>query len=138
AKIPLIPQSDGENVLLVEDEPALLQLAEEMLHTLGYFVLPAANPIEALKLFKNDAIVIDLLITDVVMPEMNGRELARKLTELYPGIKVLFMSGYTANVIAHHGVLEGGIHFIQKPFTRRDLATKVREVLEESSKDCRY
>jgi len=68
-------------------------------------------------------------MTDVVMPEMNGRDLARNLLFLYPDIKRLFMSGYTANVIAHHGLLDEGVHFIQKPFTMQDLATKIRNVL---------
>ena len=126
----LIPSSRGENILLVEDEPELLLLTQKMLQQQGYFVLSAINPIEALNLIKNTEVTIDLLITDVVMPEMNGRELARKLKLLYPALKVLFTSGYTANVIAHHGVLDADIQFIQKPFTRKDLATKVREVID--------
>ena len=73
---------------------------------------------------------IDLLITDVVMPEMNGRDLAKNLLSLYPRIKRLFMSGYTANVISHHGVLDEGVHFIQKPFSLKDMAAKVRQTLE--------
>jgi FixJ family two-component response regulator len=73
---------------------------------------------------------IHLLMTDVIMPEMNGRDLAAKLLELRPGLKRLFMSGYTADVIAHHGVLDDGVYFIQKPFSMKDLANKVREVLE--------
>jgi two-component system cell cycle sensor histidine kinase/response regulator CckA len=74
---------------------------------------------------------IHLLVTDVVMPEMNGRDLAKALLSFDPRIKRLFMSGYTADVIAHHGVLAKGVHFIQKPFSRRDLAAKVRQALEE-------
>jgi FixJ family two-component response regulator len=73
---------------------------------------------------------IHLLMTDVIMPEMNGRELAGRLLSLYPGLKRLFMSGYTADVIAHHGVLDEGVRFIQKPFTRKELGDKVREALE--------
>jgi YesN/AraC family two-component response regulator len=74
---------------------------------------------------------IHLLITDVVMPEMNGQALSQKLLSLYPDLKCLFTSGYTANVIAHHGVLDKGVHFIQKPFSRKELASKVREVLDQ-------
>jgi two-component system cell cycle sensor histidine kinase/response regulator CckA len=70
-------------------------------------------------------------MTDVVMPEMNGRELAKKILSRFPRLKCLFMSGYTANVIAHHGVLDEGVYFIQKPFSRKDLAAKVREVLDQ-------
>jgi two-component system cell cycle sensor histidine kinase/response regulator CckA len=74
-------------------------------------------------------IQIDLLMTDVIMPEMNGRDLAKRLLSFYPSIKRLFMSGYTANLIAHHGVLDKGVNFIQKPFSNKDLAAKVREAL---------
>jgi YesN/AraC family two-component response regulator len=80
---------------------------------------------------KNLSGAIDLLITDVVMPEMNGRDLAGKMTALYPDIRLLFMSGYTANVIAHRGVLDDGVAFIQKPFSMTDLMVKVREVLDK-------
>jgi FixJ family two-component response regulator len=82
---------------------------------------------------KNLPLVIDQLITDVIMPEMNGRELAGQMTGLYPDIRLLFMSGYTANVIAHQGVLEKGVAFIQKPFSMADMTEKVREVLEMAS-----
>jgi FixJ family two-component response regulator len=82
---------------------------------------------------KNLPLVIDQLITDVIMPEMNGRELAGQMTGLYPDIRLLFMSGYTANVIAHQGVLEKGVAFIQKPFSMADMTEKVREVLDIAS-----
>ena len=101
-----------------------------MIGRLGYTVLAAATPGEALGLAGAHVGSINLLLTDVVMPEMNGRDLARKLLSLHPGVKVLFMSGYTANVIAHHGVLDKGVEFIEKPFTRKDLAAKIRKVLE--------
>jgi DNA-binding NtrC family response regulator len=95
-------------------------------------VLSAATPAEA----KEKAIIhtgtIDLLMTDVVMPEMNGRDLAGKITALYPDIGLLFMSGYTSNVIAHQGVLDDGVAFIQKPFSMEDMTAKVREVLDKS------
>jgi PAS domain S-box-containing protein len=118
-----------ETVLLVEDEPMLLELAQTMLQELGYAVLAAATPGQAIRLAEEHAGEIHLLMTDVVMPEMNGRDLAKRLLSLYPNLKRLFMSGYTANVIAHHGILEEGVHFIQKPFSMKDLATKVREAL---------
>ena len=103
-----------------------------MLEKLGYPVLVAPTPGEALRLAQEHSGEIHLLMTDVVMPEMNGRDLAQRLLSLYPNLKRLFMSGYTANFIAHHGVLEEGVHFIQKPFSMRDLAAKVREVLEQA------
>jgi PAS domain S-box-containing protein len=126
-----IPQGHGETVLLVEDEPAMLNMGKGMLEKLGYTVLTAATPTEAMRLAEEHAGEIHLLMTDVVMPEMNGRDLAHRLKSLYTTLKCLFMSGYTANVIAHHGVLDPGVHFIQKPFSMQGLATKVREVLEK-------
>ncbi len=104
-----------------------------MLERKGYEVIPAATPSEALAKADTHSGPIDLLMTDVVMPEMNGRDLAEKITARYPGIRLLFMSGYTANVIAHHGVLDDGVAFIQKPFSIADMAEKVREVLDTDS-----
>ena len=118
-----------ETILLVEDEPSILELTAKMLERLGYVVLPAAAPGEAIRLAREHAGDIHLLMTDVVMPEMNGRDLAENLLSIYPEIKRLFMSGYTANVIAHHGVLDEGVRFIQKPFSMNELAAKVREAL---------
>lgn len=118
-----------ETILLVEDEPALLKLTATILDRQGYTVLAAATPGEAIRLAQEHAENIHLLVTDVVMPEMNGRDLAKHLKSLYPNLKCLFMSGYTANVIAHHGVLDEEVHFIQKPFTMKDIAEKVREAL---------
>ena len=116
---------------MVEDEPALLTMGKMMLEKLGYRVLAAGTPGEAIGLAEEHASEIHLLITDVVMPEMNGRDLAERLQSLYPGMKILFMSGYTADVIAHRGVLDEGVNFIQKPFSMKDLAVKVREALRE-------
>jgi len=99
----------------------------------GYAVLSSASPIEAIKLAEEQGNGINLLITDVVMPGMNGRELSEHLQRLYPTLKTLFMSGYTANVIAHRGVLEDGVSFISKPFSKKDLATKVREVFDSAN-----
>lgn len=122
-----------ETVLLVEDEPAILELCKEILEMQGYHVLAAGTPGEAIRIAEEHRGDIHLLITDVVMPEMNGRELTSKLLSLYPGLKRLFMSGYTADVIAHHGVLDEGIPFIQKPFTLDALAAKAREVLGDKT-----
>jgi len=131
-KIPKEPVSHGnETILLVEDEPAILNLTTMMLQRLGYTVLPASTPGEAIRLAREHMGKIDLLMTDVVMPEMNGRDLARNLLSLNPSLKRLFMSGYTANVIAHHGVLDEGVHFLQKPFSKKDLADSIKEALEE-------
>jgi PAS domain S-box-containing protein len=119
-----------ETILLVEDEPAILHLATTMLERQGYTVLAAHTPGEAIRLATKHAGPIHLLMTDVIMPEMNGRDLAGNLQSLYPHIHRVFMSGYTADVIAHHGVLDAGVSFIQKPFSVKDLAAKVRETLD--------
>jgi len=123
------PAGSGETLLVVEDEASILKLTRRILQGLGYSVLTAATPGEAVALAKEHDRDIHLLITDVVMPEMNGRDLAEKLQAEYPNLKVLYMSGYTANVIAHHGVLDTDVHFIQKPFSNTDLAVKVRKAL---------
>jgi nitrogen-specific signal transduction histidine kinase len=120
-----------EVILLVEDELAILNLAASILTTQGYSVLPAATPTEAIRLAQDHSGTISLLITDVIMPEMNGKELANSLKSLYPHIRCLFMSGYTADAIAQHGVLEEGVNFIQKPFSLPALAAKVRDVLDK-------
>jgi len=124
---PLIHGS--ETVLLVEDEPELLALTQVMLKKLGYQVLPAETPAQALKLAEDHAGRIDLVMMDVILPEMNGRELASRLQSRFPHIALLFMSGYTADVIGPHGVLEEGVHFIEKPFSVADVAAKVRAAL---------
>ncbi|MDD5170170.1 MAG: PAS domain S-box protein [Syntrophales bacterium] len=119
-----------ETVLVVEDELAILDLSKLMLEREGYRVLVAGTPGEALRLAEKYSGEIHLLMTDVVMPGMNGRDMADRMLSLYPNLKCLFTSGYTANVIAHHGVLDDGVYFIQKPFSRRDLIVKVRSVLD--------
>jgi len=116
-------------VLLVEDEDAIRQLGEKLLANLGFKVIAASTPSRAIDLAEKHAGPIDLLVTDVVMPEMNGRDLAAEIRSLYPNLKILFMSGYTANVIAHHGVLEEGVNFLQKPFSKQDLASMIGRVL---------
>jgi PAS domain S-box-containing protein len=119
-----------ETVLVAEDEPTLLKLIRMMLEELGYTVLTASSPEEAMQLAREHASEIRLLITDVVMPEMSGRDLAERLLALYPHFKSLFMSGYTADIISSHGVLDEKVSFLQKPFSIDDLAEKVREALE--------
>ncbi|MFZ5571492.1 MAG: ATP-binding protein, partial [Thermodesulfobacteriota bacterium] len=121
----------GETILLVEDEPEILEVTRIMLTELGYRLLTAATPGQAVRLAGEHTGAIHLLMTDVIMPEMNGRDLAQRLGLFHPDMKRLFMSGYTADVIAHHGVLEAGVHFIQKPFMMAALAAKVRAALDQ-------
>ena len=125
------PTGRGETLLFVEDEPAILEAGRTMLERLSYKVLTAATPGEALHQAETHAAEIQLLITDVVMPEMNGRQLKKLIRDIQPGLKCLFISGYPADVIAHHGVLEKGVKFLPKPFSLKDLALKVREALEQ-------
>jgi PAS domain S-box-containing protein len=130
AAVEEVPNGDGETILVVEDEISILRLVERILSPCDYKVLLAKSPSEALGVARSHAGEIALLITDVVMPEMNGRELAEKIKILRPGLKCLFMSGYTADIIAHRGVLDEGVHFIQKPFSAKGLAAKVSETLK--------
>ena len=125
-----IKQGNGELILLVEDEQVILKMARKMLERMGYRVLEAASPRDAFQLAEEYRGKINLLITDVIMPEMNGWDLAEQLRSRYPGIKRLFMSGYTAEVISGHNILDEDISFIRKPFSTQDLAIKVRTVLE--------
>jgi len=127
------PPGFQATVLAVEDEPALLELIKTILEEKGYRVLPAATPGEALRLAGEHAGELDLLITDVIMPEMNGKELAQKILPLCQDIKCLFTSGYTADAIVRLGVLAEGVHFLPKPFSIGDLTTKVAEVLVQKS-----
>jgi PAS domain S-box-containing protein len=120
----------SETVLIVEDHSSLRKLARKILQTNGYNVLDAEDGEQALRIIEEHEGPIHLLVTDVVMPKMNGRELAERLQSLRPEVKVIYMSGYTDNAIAHHGVLEQGVNFIEKPFTPKGLARKVREVLD--------
>lgn len=120
-----------ETILLVEDEASLLAMTSKALERQGYTVLSASCPAVAIRLAQEHGGKIDLLMTDVIMPEMNGLELAKNILPLFPKLKRLFMSGYTADVIANHGVLDEGVNFIQKPFSMHDLAIKVREVLAQ-------
>ena len=125
--------SGNETILLVEDEPNILRLTARLLEGQGYTVLEAGTPSEAIRLANEYSSEIQLLITDVIMPEMNGRELTKTLLTINPRLRRLFMSGYTADIIANHGVLDEGVFFIQKPFSIQKLSAKVREVLEQSA-----
>ncbi len=120
----------SETILLVEDEPTILKMGKKMIRSLGYTVLSAERPETAVQLAAAYDGRIDLLLTDVVMPEMNGRDLALQVAENQPGLKILYMSGYTADVIARHGVLDKEVQFIQKPFSFKDLAVKLRRAIE--------
>lgn len=126
-----IPMSSGETLLLVEDDASILKLVQKMLESLEYIVLSTTSPTQAIDFIEQHKGDINLLITDVVMPEMNGRELSQRIKQIQPDINVLFMSGYTADIIAHRGVLEDGIHFISKPFSKKEMAVKIRGALEQ-------
>ncbi len=119
----------NEIILLVEDEPSILDMATTMLQQLGYSVLVAGTPSDAIRLAGEYSGEIHLVLTDVIMPEMNGRTLTEKLLVSRPELKCLFMSGYTASVISHQGVLDDGVAFLQKPFSTRELAAKIRQAL---------
>jgi len=123
----------SETILLVEDEPAILKMTAKMLERLGYTVLAANSPGEAIHLAREHKGKIHLLMTDVIMPEMNGRDLAKNILSLYPDINRLFMSGFTADVIARHGTLDAGVNFIQKPFSVKDLAAKLKTGMREDN-----
>ena len=122
----------SETVLVVEDEAAIRQLTNLILQKAGYTVLLAESPVAAERIAGSHPGPIHLLLTDVVMPGMRGPELAERLLRLRPDLRVLYMSGYTDNAIAHHGFLDAGTEFLQKPFTPNGLMKKIREVLGRS------
>jgi len=122
-----------ETILLAEDEPGVRALAREVLRQHGYQVLEAMDVNDALRICREHPEGIDLLLTDVVMPVMSGRELAERVAEIRPEIKVLYMSGYTDNIVVSHGVTSIDKEFLQKPFTPRSLARKVRESLDRTA-----
>ena len=119
-----------ETILLVEDEELVRNLSREILETCGYTVIEAQNGLEALGICENGECKIDLLMTDVVMPQMGGRELAEKLIEKLPNIQILFISGHTDNAMVRQGIIKTSTNFIQKPFTFDALVRKVRELLD--------
>lgn len=120
------------SVVVVEDEQQFLDITKEILEALGCRVLAFHSPHEAIKVLKDQSIDVDLLITDVVMPEMNGRDLASRISQIRPEVRCLFMSGYTSDIIAHKGVLDAGINFIHKPFSLQTLAEKIRKIMSQS------
>ncbi len=124
-------KSGNETVLVVEDESTILDMVRLMLGNIGYRVLTASTPGEAIGVVEKNGEEIDLVMIDVVLPEMNGFELVKQLQLLQPNLRCLYTSGYTSNVIAHHGVLDEKINFVQKPFSQKDLSEKVREAMEE-------
>ncbi|MBT7069234.1 MAG: response regulator [Verrucomicrobia bacterium] len=130
AEAPSEPPRGSETVLLVEDEKSIRITVQIFLEDLGYTVLVAENPEEALNVAAEHDGEIDLLITDVIMPGMNGRDLANRLLELRPALEYLFISGFTADVIAQRGILDDSVRFLSKPFGRDTLARKLREVLD--------
>jgi CheY-like chemotaxis protein len=119
-----------ETILLCEDQDEVRRVAQEILVRRGYHVIAAQNAGEALLSCERHPRTIHLLLTDVVMPQMNGRELAERLAKIRPDMKVLYMSGYTDNAIVHHGILDSGIAYVQKPLVPDALARRVREVLD--------
>lgn len=127
----IVALSGKETILLVEDEQAILKVLKTWLEQLGYQVLDFSNPKAAIK-YNHKSDEIHLLITDIVMPEMNGKDLANFIVKSHPNIKCLFMSGYTADVIAHHGILDEGLNYISKPFSMKDLSIKLRDILDNN------
>ncbi len=119
-----------ETIMIVEDEAMILELSASMLKQQGYKVIPINSPHEALRICENERPHLDLLLTDVIMPGMNGRELSLELGKLYPGLKIIFISGYTAETISRHGVLDANVNFIQKPFSLKALTGKIRTLLD--------
>src|SRR5229473_2197347 len=128
----VVAEPGTETILLVEDEANLRYLARQFLEKQGYRVIDAADGAVAVQIAVAHEGVIHLLLTDVIMPGMNGRELAQRISEIRPNVKVLYMSGYTENVIGRNGTLDAGVRLLQKPFTLRDLKSKVREVLDST------
>ncbi len=120
----------SETILLVEDEPSVLVLSSRMLEHMGYRLIQAGSPMEAIHLAKTSPDPIDLLMTDVIMPQMNGWDLATALQPIQPGMKRLFTSGHAATSISQPHMLNGNVHFIQKPFTMQALSRMIRKALQ--------
>jgi CheY-like chemotaxis protein len=128
--VDVVSPGGRETVLLVEDEAMLRRVARDILEDLGYTVLSASNGTEAAQVAARYDGPVDLLLTDVVMPGMSGRAVAELILAARPGMRVLYMSGYTDGAIAHHGVLDAGVAYLEKPFTIETLSAKVRAVLD--------
>ena len=119
-----------ETILLVDDDLSIRRVARMMLESAGYVVIDASGGEEALSITSARWITVSLLVTDVVMPRMSGKELAHRLQEICPKLRVLYVSGYTADVIANHGILDTGVDYLGKPFQSLEFLTKVREILD--------
>ncbi|MBF0233163.1 MAG: response regulator, partial [Desulfamplus sp.] len=130
---PLRADFGQETIMLVEDNTDMLETAATILEHLGYIILSASTPAEAILMAEKHQGKIEMVITDVVMPQMNGRELAENLLFSYPHLKILFMSGYTEDAIVHHRVLDENVHFLEKPFSVEKLTNKVKEVLSKDN-----
>ena len=124
-----LPRGHGETILIVEDDPQVLENTSIMLENLGYKVLSAGNPNEALRIFRERHAQIDLLFTDIIMPDMNGLQLSKEVEKINPNVSVVFMSGYTADILDERGFLQEGLHFIEKPLTISKLATTINDAL---------
>ena len=120
---------EGGTILLVEDDENVRRMAAQMLKILGYTVFAPPTPLDAIAICKEANQPIDCVVTDVIMPGMSGRELVEAIRVLRPGIRALYMSGYTSDVIAHHGVLDEGVPFIQKPFDMNAIHKKIQEAM---------
>jgi CheY-like chemotaxis protein len=123
-----------ETLLIVEDEESVLEYISESLAEYGYQIMGAINPVEAINIYRKRKSHIDMIISDVIMPQMSGPEMARKLRVDAPELKVLFMSGYTESMIGKHGVLDQELHYIQKPFGPTEIARKIRTTLDQTVK----
>ena len=133
AKLPADVPTGHETVLVCEDEESVRELAAQMLERCGYTVLLAEDGADALRVAQEHDGPIHALVTDVVMPDMNGRQLAEALIPQRPEMRVLYVSGYTSDIIAHHGVLDEGVEFLEKPYSFRGLLGRVRQVLDGAS-----
>jgi CheY-like chemotaxis protein len=124
-----VPEGDGQTVLVVEDEIGVREITARILREHGYAVVTADGPAEALELYRTGEVAVDLLVTDVVMPAMSGRDLAEQIKQIRPDLPVVFISGYSHDVIAHQGVLEPGVLLVEKPFTDQALLRAVHTAL---------
>lgn len=126
----IVSPTGNETILIVEDESPILYMARTMLSKLGYKVITATDPTCAIEIFAQNRNDINLVLTDIIMPDMSGKELANRINALDSNIKILFMSGYTADIIAHRGLIDKNYNFIQKPFSKAQLATSIRQILD--------
>jgi CheY-like chemotaxis protein len=129
-----MPRPRAATVLVVDDLESFRVMLRRQLVSLGHIVLEAADGAEGLEVVRSRRGELDLVLTDVVMPGMNGRELARRAEEIRPGIRVLYMTGYSRNAVVHHGRLDEGVELLQKPITQSELAARVRDMLDKTDR----